>query len=103
MKDLRDAGLSVDTINARLSGMTFAIVEASPAAQEGPGDTETRIAPSNDLATLLRPMQSQMESHAEQMRAIERRQRDSLTMFVAGVIVASVFFLIIVLLLRLGG
>ena len=90
---LRRAGLTTPAINTQLAGRVFAAVETAPTAQDGPGEA---IAPAREeISTAL------LESLTA---AIVRSQneRERLHGFVlgvsVGVVVAAVFFLIIVLL-----
>jgi DNA-binding transcriptional MerR regulator len=105
---MRDEGLPTSTINERLESMAFPTIDTESPAE---GEALT-IPPSEDLqdtskasivvmetlTTVLRELET-VRSEQKEMR---RYQRDYVLVFGAGVIVAALFFLVILLLANLG-
>lgn len=103
VRDLRAQGMTTQAINERLVNMAFADVDTTaitPASQEGP---ETGLQVLQHLDSVLRPIAARLDAQDKAIEEMKSRQRSVFTAFGAGVLVASVFFLLIVLLIRLGG
>ena len=100
---LRLAGLKTQDINEQLAGTTFAEVtdtEGAAIAPDAPGTDLAPVPVSFDVQALqgiIAPLQ-------EQISELKAKQNDRVSVFIAGLaiglVVASVFFLIVVLLIR---
>lgn len=99
VRALRIAGLSTQAVNEQLANRIFAVPDSTELAQtspDAPGHEITPVAMVNNLATLLGPIQARME-------AIERNQRDRVTVFALGFLAACGLFGLILLLFVLFG
>lgn len=106
VRDLRDKGLTVEAINARLGGMTFAVpisTEAAQTAPDAPGDDLAPIVAQYDVATLTAPIMARLEAIERAQAASDAARRHWLVAFALGMIAMGVLILIVLGLYWLGG
>jgi DNA-binding transcriptional MerR regulator len=96
VRTLRAQGLTVEQVNERLPDV---VVGEVVSAQESQPLTPAPLQPSAEVDSAL---QVRVQLLYDQVQEIKQRQLSVVTAFAAGAILSAIFFLIIVLLVRMG-
>jgi DNA-binding transcriptional MerR regulator len=105
IKELRQQGLTTVQVNEQLQHIDVTPtepLELTTAAQNATDGPQTALAVVEALTTALSPLQARVEALERQQTERRLASRDMIIGLAVGAILSAVFFLIIVLLMRLG-